>query len=59
MPQLAQDSRRILEKTFPSSPYLTGSSTSKPWWNPFTTRDTYKGVDVGTDASSKPWWQWW
>jgi len=31
MPQLADDSRRILEKTYPQSKYLTAAPT-KPWW---------------------------
>jgi outer membrane protein assembly factor BamD len=30
--QLADDSRRILERTYPASPYLAGGSRSKPWW---------------------------
>jgi outer membrane protein assembly factor BamD len=30
--QLAEDSRRILEKTYPQSKYLAASSTQKPWW---------------------------
>ncbi len=29
--QLSQDSRRVLERTFPNSVYLTGI-TPKPWW---------------------------
>jgi outer membrane protein assembly factor BamD len=32
LPQLAEDSRRILERTYPASPYLAGNSKSKPWW---------------------------
>ncbi len=30
--QLATDSRRILEKTFPDSVYLASAPASKPWW---------------------------
>jgi outer membrane protein assembly factor BamD len=30
--QLADDSQRILEKTFPKSTYLTANSPAKPWW---------------------------
>ena len=30
--QLADDSRRILAKTFPNSVYVAGASTPKPWW---------------------------
>jgi outer membrane protein assembly factor BamD len=34
MAQLRDDTRRVLEKTFPGSPYLTGSerAQAKPWW---------------------------
>jgi outer membrane protein assembly factor BamD len=34
MPQLAADARRVLEKTYPQSEYVTsGSKSSKqPWW---------------------------
>ena len=34
MPQLAADSRRVMEKTYPSSQYLSrGFKTSQdPWW---------------------------
>ena len=31
MPGLADDSKRILVKTFPDSPYVVGAA-SKPWW---------------------------
>ncbi len=31
LPQLADDSKRIMEKTFPSSKYVVGE-TKKPWW---------------------------
>jgi outer membrane protein assembly factor BamD len=34
MTQLAADSRRVLEKTYPNSPYLTGKAggSRQPWW---------------------------
>ena len=32
MAQLADDSRRILEKTYPQSRYLASGATAKPWW---------------------------
>jgi outer membrane protein assembly factor BamD len=34
MPQLRDDSRRVLEKTYPQSVYLTGNDKprSAPWW---------------------------
>jgi outer membrane protein assembly factor BamD len=37
MNDLAADSRRILERTFPNSPYITkgAPSKSKPWWRLF------------------------
>lgn len=31
MPGLADDSKRVLEKTFPESPYVSGVS-ARPWW---------------------------
>jgi outer membrane protein assembly factor BamD len=31
MPKLADDSRRILQATYPESPYL-GAAPAKPWW---------------------------
>jgi outer membrane protein assembly factor BamD len=59
MKQLSDDSRRIMEKTYPQSPYLTGKGPERPWWK-FWGPDTYRGVDVGTDEDpSKPWWKWW
>lgn len=58
LPQLEQDSRRILEKSFPDSRYLALEDAKKPWWNPWAS-DRYEGVDVGTDGSNKPWWQFW
>jgi outer membrane protein assembly factor BamD len=34
MPQMRDDARRVLEKNYPRSPYLTGNerTASKPWW---------------------------
>jgi outer membrane protein assembly factor BamD len=32
LPQLADDSRRILAKTFPNSVYLARGPVEKPWW---------------------------
>ena len=34
MPHLRDDAKRVLEKNYPQSPYLTGSLTkaSSPWW---------------------------
>ncbi len=59
MPQLAEDSKRILERTYPESPYLTGKGPTRPWWK-FWGPETYRGVDVGTDEDpNKPWWMIW
>jgi outer membrane protein assembly factor BamD len=32
LPQLAEDARRILAKTYPNSVYLAGAQADKPWW---------------------------
>ncbi|HEY1229171.1 MAG TPA: outer membrane protein assembly factor BamD, partial [Ramlibacter sp.] len=37
MPQLRDDSRRVLEKTYPQSAFITGrpaagSKAASPWW---------------------------
>jgi outer membrane protein assembly factor BamD len=61
MTELSADAKRVLEKSFPASPYLSGAGPSRPWWK-FWGAETYKGVDTGTDGAqgtSKPWWQWW
>jgi outer membrane protein assembly factor BamD len=58
--QLRDDTKDILQRTYPNSPYLLGVPT-KPWWK-FWGTDIYSGVDTGTDAGAsvaKPWWQWW
>lgn len=59
MKQLSEDSKRIMQKTFPESPYLTGKGPARPWWK-FWGPETYRGVDVGTDEDpSRPWWKFW
>ena len=62
LPKLRDDTRAILEKTYPQSPYLTGElGASRPWWK-FWGNDIYRGVDTGkADGSGgpKPWWQIW
>lgn len=58
--QLRDDTKAILARTYPQSPYLSGIPT-KPWWK-FWGSDIYSGVDSGMDAGAepaKPWWQWW
>lgn len=63
MAQLAEDTRKILAKTFPDSGYLTGAlGASRPWWK-FWGQDIYRGVDIGADdgrgQGTKPWYQFW
>ena len=58
--QLRDDTKAILARTYPQSPYLVGIPT-KPWYK-FWGSDIYSGVDTGTDAGAevaKPWWKWW
>lgn len=60
--KLRDDTRAILQKTFPTSLYLTGElGAARPWWQ-FWGTDIYRGVDTGkADGSGgpKPWWQIW
>ena len=62
LPKLRDDTRAILEKTYPQSPYLTGElGASRPWWK-FWGNDIYRGVDTGRadgKGGPKPWWQIW
>jgi outer membrane protein assembly factor BamD len=32
MPQLRDDTRRVLEKNYPQSAYLTAGGSGKSWW---------------------------
>lgn len=53
---LAQDTRRILEKTYPGSPYLAvGPAGERPWWKFWSRAETYQGKP----GESRAWWQWW
>ena len=58
LPQLAEDSRRILANTFPDSKYVTGS-IDKPWWQIWSSNDTTFGVQATGQMAVKPWWQFW
>ena len=62
LPKLRDDTRAILAKTYPNSPYLTGDAgAARPWWK-FWGNDIYRGVDTGKDdgrGGPKPWWQIW
>jgi len=58
LPQLADDSRRILVKTFPDSKYVT-ASLDKPWWQIWSPQDTTFGVTSTGQVATKPWWQFW
>ncbi len=62
LPKLRDDTRAILEKTYPQSPYLTGElGASRPWWK-FWGNDIYRGVDTGRadgKGGPKTWWQIW
>ena len=56
--QLADDSRRVLAKTFPDSKYVTGSN-EKPWWQIWSPQDTTFGVQPTGQLATKPWWKLW
>jgi outer membrane protein assembly factor BamD len=58
LPQLADDSRRILAKTFPDSKYVTGA-TGKPWWQFWSPQNTTFGVQPTGELAVRPWWQFW
>jgi outer membrane protein assembly factor BamD len=56
--QLADDSRRILVKTFPDSKYATGA-IEKPWWQIWSRPDTTFGVQPTGQLATSPWWRFW
>ncbi len=58
LPQLADDSRRILQKTFPDSKYVNGIP-DKPWWQIWSPQNTTLGVQSTGELAVKPWWQFW
>jgi outer membrane protein assembly factor BamD len=56
--QLADDSDKILVKTFPDSRYVTGVSDT-PWWNFWSREEAEYGVTPTGALATKPWWQFW
>jgi outer membrane protein assembly factor BamD len=56
--QLAEDSEKILVKTFPDSRYVTGD-TGRPWWNFWSKEEGEFGVTPTGAMAVKPWWQFW
>jgi outer membrane protein assembly factor BamD len=56
--QLADDSKRVLTKTFPDSKYVKGY-TEKPWWQIWSPQDTTFGVQATGELAVKPWWKFW
>ena len=56
--QLADDSSKILVKTFPDSRYVTGD-TGKAWWNFWSREEPQFGVQPTGTLADKPWWQFW
>ena len=58
LPQLADDSRQILAKTFPDSKYVTGS-IEKPWWQFWSPQDSTFGVYRTGEMATNPWWKFW
>jgi len=58
MPQLADDSERILAKTYPESRYISGVP-DKPWWKFWSSDEQSYGVQATGQLATKPWWQFW
>jgi len=58
LPQLADDSRRVLVKTFPDSKWVTGS-VERPWWQFWSPQDTTFGVQPTGQLATSPWWRFW
>jgi len=56
--QLADDSRRVLVKTFPDSKWVTGR-IEKPWWQIWSPQDTTLGVQPTGQLATNPWWKFW
>ena len=63
LPQLRDDTERILQKSFPDGKYLT--TLTRPWWKFWApkqpplipSQDTL--LPPGSVPDSKPWWQFW
>ncbi len=58
LPQLADDSKAILAKTFPESPYVTGVK-DKAWWEFWKKEESQYGVQATREMAERPWWQFW
>ena len=54
---LADDSERILVKTFPESRYVVGDTT-RPWWK-FWGGDPPPAANVVPGEQASPWWKFW
>jgi outer membrane protein assembly factor BamD len=55
---LADDSRRVLVKTFPDSKYVKGIP-ARPWWQIWSPQDTTLGIQPTGELATKPWWKFW
>ena len=58
MPQLADDSKPILAKTYPESRYVTGVK-DKAWWEFWKKEEEQFGVQATGQMAERPWWQFW
>jgi len=58
MPQLADDSEKILAKTYPESRYIAGVPDT-PWWKFWSNEEKSYGVQATGTLAVKPWWQFW
>ncbi|MCC7040896.1 MAG: outer membrane protein assembly factor BamD [Burkholderiales bacterium] len=56
--QLADDSKAILVKTFPESPYVTGVK-DREWWEFWKKDEASFGVEPTGQWAERPWWQFW
>ena len=55
MPQLRDDTTRILKQTFPDGKFFTGEE--RPWWK-FWAKDTIASTPPPIDEA-RPWWKFW
>lgn len=58
LPQLADDSKAILAKTYPESPYVTGVK-DKAWWEFWKKEEASYGVQATRELAAEPWWKFW
>jgi outer membrane protein assembly factor BamD len=59
MTQLADDSEKILAKTYPESRYIAGGVPDKPWWKFWSNEEKSYGVQATDTLAVKPWWKFW